>query len=442
MLALAESRGNVPMQISALTKLGGLFALYMGEFKEAEQYLVRSEALIRQYEEKSAFPELAIIRCMMCTAQADFDHVFRYMDQVVAIGEEYGNKEHVAMGLEHVANSLVYMTQFDEARERAEQALSVARQAGDRLHEAGLLTYTIPVTMIRDGDFTEARSTLEEGVQIARHIQALTPQVDGGWMLAELARWQGDYERALEYGARALETALPLEEFMPFEVVLPLSSLGSTYLDISPRFTEQIAKFHLHALRLLETPIGAIMGGAAWADLGFCAMTLGDWQLAEESIQKGLNYPTIFSRVEKARLLAGAALLALNKDDVHEARRLVDEAQAYAAERAMRHVLPLITLIDGKVAAAAGETAKGLEAFERAERLAGPLEIRPIIWQARAAAGEILLKGGEDEEAEKVRAAARSMVEEIAGRFSDPALRKAYLDNVLPKIQKATAFPN
>jgi class 3 adenylate cyclase/tetratricopeptide (TPR) repeat protein len=442
MLSLAEARDDAPMQISALNKLGSLFALSMGQFQEAEGFLARSEALIRKHEEKTSFPELAIIRCMMCTAQADFDHAVQYMGEVVAIGEEYGNQEHIAMGLEHVANSLAYMTRFDEAMDRGRQALAVARQAGDRLHEASLLTSLIPIVNIRNGDFTAARDALQQGLQIARRIQALNPQVEGGWLLAELARWQGDYERALEFGLLSLEAALPLEEYMPFEVVLPLSSLGSIYLDISPRFTDKIAEFHRHALRLLETPIGAILGGAAWADLGFCAMALGDFQLAEESIQKGLNYPTVFSLLERARLLTGAALVALNKNDVSEARRLVDEGRAYAEERDMRHVYPLIALIDGKVHIAAGQTERGLRSFERAESLAGSLDMRPIIWRARAAAAETLLRAGAVEQAAAKGAAARATVEEIAGLFSDPDLRSAYLDNALVRLQKISTVPN
>jgi len=434
MLALAESYGDIPMQVSALNKLGSLFALFLGRFQEAEQVLIRSEELIRKHAENSSFPELALVRCQMCTAQADFENVVRYMSEVVQIGEEAGNQEHVVTGLEHVATSLVYMTRYDEALEKGLLGLEVARSAGDQEHEATLLTSAIPFALIRNGDFNAARQALITGVEIATQIGALFPLVDGSWLLAEISRMEGDYERALDYGKRSVEAALPLEGFTPFQVVVPLSILGSIYLDISPKFSDKVSEVHRHALRLLESPVGAIAGGIAWADLGFCAMTLGDFEIAEDSIQKGLNYPTMFSLMERPRLLAGAALLALKKGDSLEARRFIDEAILYADERKMKHVMPLISLTAGKVHRALGDVEKSLQHFEAAEAEALSLNMRPIVWQARTEAAGLLKASGQHEAAAAKGNASRSVVEEIVSLFRDPDLRAAYLDNVLEKI--------
>lgn len=434
MLALAESRDDIPMQVSALNKLGSLFALVLGQFQEAEQVLIRSEELIRKHAENSSFPELALVRCQLCTAQADFENVVRYMSEVVQIGEEAGDREHVVTGLEHVSTSLAYMTRYDEALEKGLLGLEVAREMGNREHEAALLTSAIPFAHIRNGDFAAARQALMAGVEIATRIGASFPLVDGSWLLAEISRLEGDYAQALEHGKRSVEAALPLEDFVPFQVVVPLSVLGSIYLEISPKFSDKVSEVHRHALRLLESPVGAIAGGIAWADLGFCAMTLGDFEIAEDSIQKGLNYPTIFSLMERPRLLAGAALLALNKGDPLEARRLIDEARYYAEERNMKHVRPLISLIAGKVYRALGDVEKSLQQFEAAETEALTMNMRPIVWQARAVAAELLEASGQHAAAAARREASRAVVEEIASLFRDPDLRAAYLDNVLEKI--------
>lgn len=102
-----------------------------------------------------------------------------------------------------------------------------------------------------------------------------------------------------------------MEALVPFYVVHPLSALGSTYLEISERFTDKIAEFHRYALRLLETPGGAMGGGSAWAGLGWCALTLGDVELADELFGKGLNHPSLMMLVERPRHLAGAAAVQL-----------------------------------------------------------------------------------------------------------------------------------
>lgn len=434
MLRLAESRQDIPMQISALNKLGALHALSMGEFHAGEVYLDIAEGLTRRYGEKSSLPEAALIRCQICTARADFDHVVEYMSEVVEVAGDLGQAEDVLLGLEHVSTSLALMTHFKEAQEKAEQALRLARELGNREHEATLLTSTMPMILIRDGDFESARASLRQGLEIAMRIGAIAPQVDGGWFLAEIARERGEYEQALEYGHLALSAALPMEDFMPYAVVPPLSTLGSIYLKISLQFRDEATDFHNHALRLLETPAGSLAGGTAWADLGFCALTLGDIQLADESIQKGLNYPTMFSLIEHARLLAGSALLARNRGELDQARLAIEAALAYAQERGMRNLFPLLSLVNGKIYLAGNELDEALEAFKKAEALAVELTMRPLVWQARAAAAETLAKMGRLAEAEVEIASARAMAHEIADLFQDQTLRKVFLHNVEARL--------
>lgn len=434
MLALAELSNDIAMQISALNKLAGVYALYMGRFPEAEQLLARADKLSQQHSEKSGIPETALLRCQMCTFQADFEKVIEHMDEVIQVGQETGDQEFIAMGLEHLSSSLVYLTQFEEAMQKAQEGLRVAREVGDREHEASLLAFTLPIAYIRAGDFATARAALIEGLQIAAKIGALGTQALAAYLLAEMARWQGEYESALAYGQHSLEAALPLEQHTPYMLVPTLGSLGMIYLEISEQFTDKIGEFHLHALRLLESPVAMMTGGTAWADLGLCAITLGDLKVAEEAIQKGLNYPNMFMRLERPRHLAGAALLANARNELDNAVRLAGEARAYAQERGMRHIYPLTTLIEGKVLLARGEIEASLQALEQAEREALLLGMRPIVWQARAAAAEALEVVGQNEQAEEKRAAARAMVEEIAALFQNQDLREAYLRNALGKI--------
>lgn len=167
MLAWAEGEGDVALQVSALNKLAGVTALRMGQFSEAEQYLGRAERLARQHDEQSGVAEGAIIRCQICTAMADFDAVVVHMGEVVAIGERLGSNEHRVMGLEHVASSLMFLTRFDEAWLKAQETLQLAREIGDREHEAWVLSTTIPFCLLRRGQFDSARGALAEGLDIA-----------------------------------------------------------------------------------------------------------------------------------------------------------------------------------------------------------------------------------------------------------------------------------
>ncbi|HLA97328.1 MAG TPA: adenylate/guanylate cyclase domain-containing protein [Anaerolineales bacterium] len=434
MLDLAENSQDISMQISALNKLASLAALYMGQFQEAEVYLARAEKLSAEHDDVSGAGETALIRCQMCTAQADFDSAMLHMDELVEIGEQVGSREYMALGLEHVSSSLLYMTRFEEAFEKALEALDVSREVGDRMHESWVLSFTLPMCYIRNGDFDSARAALNEGLQIAMKIGALESVGLANWLLAQLACWQGDYERALDFGQTAVQNALPLEQYLPYILVPPLGTLGSIYLEISGHFTDKVLELHKHALRLLESPVGALTGGVVWADLGYCAIAMGDQEMAEQVFQKGLSYPTIFSNLERPRHLAGAGLLACIRGNLDEALSLVEQAQAYARERGMRHLYPLTALAAGQVHLARSEVDKSLASFEQAESDARALGMRPMLWQACNWSARALVNASHHDQAQSKRNQARAVVEELARQFQDGELRDAYRVNALTRI--------
>jgi len=84
------------------------------------------------------------------------------------------------------------MTCYDEAFEKAQHALQVARQIG-----------RVPYSEWR---FSAARQALLEGLEIAIRIGSHFSQVWASWLLADLLRWQGEYELALQNGNLPLKS--------------------------------------------------------------------------------------------------------------------------------------------------------------------------------------------------------------------------------------------
>lgn len=434
MLQLSENIPDSSMQISALNKLASLAALYKGQFQEADQLLVRADKLSKQHNDTSGVAESALIRCQMCTAQADFDSVLLHMGELVEIAEQLGSREYLATGLEHISSSLLYLTRFDEAFEKAQETLRISREVGNREHEAWVLSLTLPLCYIREGDFEAAQDSLKEGLQVATKIGAIASIIIANWLLAEVARWLGEYQRALEYGNRAVQTALPVEEYMPFLLVPPLGTLGTVYLEISAQFMDKVFEFHRHALRLLESPAAAMTGGTAWADVGHCAIEIGDLELAEQVFQKGLNHMTMLSMLERPRHLAGYGLLACAQGKLDEALALVEQAQDYARERGMRHLYPLTSLAAGQVHLARNDVDQALVSFKQAETFAAELKMRPMLWQACIWEAQALTKAGSQEKAQAKRDQARIVIDEIAGLFQDDELRAAYKKNIQNRL--------
>lgn len=429
MLATAEARSDAPMTVSALNKLGSISALVMGRFDQAGAYLDRAEQLADQADDVDGYAELSIVRCQMCTVRADFDSVTHYMDGMIEGSMKTGNLDNVALGLGHTANSLLFLNRYDEAWEKAQEALSVAREIGARSHEAEMLTFVVPLTHIRNGDLDAALDSAREGVRIARRIGSINCIGDGEWIAAETLRSRGEYEEALAAGQRSLEAVRPMESFMPFYVVHPLSALGSTYIEISGRFTDKVAELHRHALSLLESPVGAIAGGSAWADLGWCALSVGDAEMAGELFGKGLNYPTMMMKVERPRHLAGMATVQLMNGNLDEAHRLAQEACVFTEANRMKHLYSLTRLTLGRVLAAGGHHEAALIELGRAEKVAREMMLRPMLWQTLIKSAHSCKALGRTEESARAAADAETVIDVIAGLFDDDELRTAFRQN-------------
>ncbi len=438
MLDYGNSRGDIPTQVSALNKLSYVNALRLGEFQKAEELMVESERLARDKEDKAGLSELGLIRCMMCTAVADFDGVVRYMDETVAIGREMAENEQMAMGLAHIASSQLWMLQFDESWETMQEGLQLSREIEDREHESDLLVTTKPLLHWRDGDFEAACKSAEEGLAIAERIGSIRNISIGIRMLGYVAHQKGDYERAIDYFERYRQ-ASQKGHFVWFEVEA-LCLLGSVYLDISPAMEGRIIEFHGRANQLMAQPAGTMMGASAWTELGSCALAINDREKAAEYFEKGLTNPTIPINWERPRLLHGQAQLALAENDLDQASSLLAEAKSIVEEHAIRSLYPLIAFAEAQLHLAHDELDQALEAYRRAEELAIEMGLRPLIWKAQANQSRVLIALGRTAEGEAMHLEAQAMVNEIAGLFEDGELKTMFLENALNyQVQEATS---
>ena len=100
----------------------------------------------------------------------------------------------------------------------------------------------------------------------------------------------------------------------------------------------------------------------------------------------------------------------------------------------MQHLYAFVAFADAQVSAAQGRSDQALDSFARAEEQALRMQMRPLVWQARAGAAQALFGEGRTSEAEAKRAEAKDMVEEIAGLFKDEKLRGMFLESAMGKL--------
>ena len=432
MLQAANDYGDLPMQVSALNKLAFATALMQGQFSEGEKHLGQAEQLALECNDLPGLAELHMTYCYLRVPFGLFDDAVDHLSQSAQIGRDLELEEPRLFGMTHIANTLMYMTRFDEGWKAVQEARQLAEELGNSKWLSELLGLASPIYHIRCGELDSASRSAEEGARLAARIGAVEQEAYGCLMQGQVAWLMGDYEKAITCQEGALRAGQA--SGFPFLQAAALCALGTAYLDVGGEYLEKAAEFQAQAMDLLEQPLGAVMGGMVWADLGFCAMGMGELQRADDFFQKGLTVSTATKFLARPALLVGSAFVELGRGGLGEAERLTQEAREFAEEREMKHFYPLIALAEAQVAATGADTARALESLALAEQLALDMRMRPLVLQARLGAVPLLEASGRSDEAEAKKAEARMTMEEIASLFESEDLRKSYLTSTSGKL--------
>ncbi len=210
--------------------------------------------------------------------------------------------------------------------------------------------------------------------------------------------------------------------------------MGTIYLDISSEFMGKAADLHTQATQLMELPLGTVMGGMLWADMGFCAMAAGDLSTATELFDKGFEISTAMKLLARPQLLVGKALVELGQGNPGNAAESLREAREFAEERSMKHFYPLIAFGEGQAGLASGDGKRALEHFARGEELALGMKMRLLLWQLQAGATQALSMDGRSAEADAKRRQARDSIDEIAGLFEDQELSSSFVKSETSRL--------
>jgi tetratricopeptide (TPR) repeat protein len=426
MIHVAETYDNLPMKISALNKLGRVTGLMRGQFPEAFEHLGEAERLAILCQDLPGLAELHGSYCALRTISGDVDGAIAHQRRAIQIGNESNSTELRLFGMSHCANSLTYLTHFDEARQQAMEAVAAAEKAGNRAHCTWPLVLPIPWYHLRLGDLETAQQEAQRGTDLARQIGAEDCESVGAFMLGHIARLQGRYEEAMALQRRSISAA-HASGFLFIEAGA-LCSLGSLYLEISDKNGEQAEEHHSQALKMMDNPFGLVLAAQSWTDMGFWALARGQANHANELFQKTLTGTSTFRYLVRPAALMGAALASVAHGNLDDASRLAGEARAFAEERTMRFYYPTIERWDAQIAVAKGDTDLALQRFAKAEELAMSMGMCPMLLRVRLDMARELAAAGRRQEAEEKRAAAQTTIDEMALLFQDGGLRTQFLE--------------
>jgi tetratricopeptide (TPR) repeat protein len=290
----------------------------------------------------------------------------------------------LATALGHLALTMTYATRFDEAWTAAQECRQVAEELGSRAHVAEVLVFPIPTYLLRGGESDAALEAAREGVAIAQAIGDAINMFTGAVTLAALYNSRGDYEKARETAGQVVAAGPQLGDFAPFVLPMALAQVLSASRGLGQSAYEQALLQHAAELAEMEP----FMDALACAELGFGALADGNLEQAESRFRRGLDQPSGSWLLERPRLLAGAALVKLARGETLAGLQLVADGRVFAAEREMRHVYPLLDLVDARLSLASGDAWRAVEQFQSAEHAAAALRMGPLVEQARMGAAQ------------------------------------------------------
>jgi len=426
--SIGEQRGDIALQVSGMNKVGLVRGFFFAEREEALAGLGSAEEMARESDDTAGLVEACINQCYLRTGYAEFDEVEHYMKEVSRLGEEMGESEPTFFGMAHFANTLAYLTRFDEALVAAEKTLARAEEEGNLHYQAEMLTFTIPTCHARNGDFEAAMAAVERGMEIAQRIGDRNSEALAACFQGKVAMSQGYLEEALALFRRTKEAADATG--IPYMRALGLCVTGTGYQMVGGPALDTALDYHDQTLEMMELPTGTTLGAWLWAEVGHCAMAAGKVDDAKALFAKALGEKTAPMYLMRPSALIGEADVALSEGRVGVARQRFAEAEEYVKTRQMKDHYLAIPYLAARIEAADGNHADALEHLAACEEMAVSMGMRRTLLDIRAARAASLLALGRSDEATEAFARMTSVATEIASSIEDSDLRESFLAGV------------
>jgi predicted ATPase/class 3 adenylate cyclase len=420
------------MRVSAMNKMALLFGTRQGELQRAVETLEESERYAIFCGDVAGQAERHMTNCFIQTTLGQFDQAYESLQTAARIGREIDDIEARLFGLCHIANTLLYMGRFDESYEMAQEALELAVENDHRVWEAELKALPIAFYHLLKGDLDTAYNFAREGADIAVRISAGQGEAAGRLMQASIARLKGRFDEALDVGEQAL--AASTSSGLTYMEAAVAATLGSIELDISPERVSATEQLHIQSLEAIEKPLGSAMGGMAWAEVGFCALNLGNPAQAKKMFDKGLNTSTATKNLSRPQLLMGRGMLQMMDGDIEGALITIDEAQSFAESAKMLHYAPFFGLMRGMMQGAAGDQKSAMESFEESKSEALKLGMLPTALQASLALAGVVGMQDDDSASKNAVEECEKLIEEITKSIDDSQIRNAFESSVRAKL--------
>lgn len=432
-------RSDVAMQISGANKLAFIKGVFFGEVEEALSELADSELLSEVETFDEGVVEACIANCYIRSAFADFDMVEHYMKKVADLGESLGLIEPTLFGMAHFANTLVFLTRFDEGLVQAEKTLAKAEEHGHLKYQAEMLTFPIPTCHLRNGDVASALAALERGMEISLQIGDRVSETFAAMMQGRIAVNRGDFDEAVASHRRARIAADATG--IPYIMAVGACTSGTCLRRIGGPLMDRARSLHDETLELMELPTGKVHGAWIWSEIGQCALQSGNPTKAEQLFRLALDEHTATMWLHRPTALAGLVELALEDGDIGAAETAFSELKEYVTSRKMLDHYIDVELLGARLAARQGDFDKALRAANRTREIARSQGLLRILIDVYLLQIDIARDRGESQQVQALGEEVRRVATEISGRIRSDELRSAFTAEIAASLGRETPIP-
>ena len=374
--------------------------------------------------------EVAWRQATSAEATGDYPLATESAEQAIALAREAGEEQCVVDGHLAWGQALERQGNYDLARDHWSEALELAL-AADLTHSASKCLHALAFLEYTRGDYDAAQSFLERGLAIIRETGDLQAETDQLNLLGLLFSAVGDYATARATYQQVIKICHEIgnrliEGYAHNNLGIVGNHLGAY----------QEARKHHESSLAIFTEIGNRMGqGAAFENLGTAALDQGDCHTAQDYFEQGLaifreigNRP--FEGVTLTQL--GNALVGLG--ELAEAAGAYQQAVALWREVGQQGMalvsqtgLARVALAQGDLAQAQSLVVPMLEFLDagRGPGLTLMHQMRylyPTSYQ--------VLKASQDPRAEEILETAYQLLQEQAAKIPDEETRRAFLEDV------------
>ncbi|CAH2572861.1 Tetratricopeptide repeat protein 28 [Planktothrix rubescens] len=215
---------------------------------------------------------------------SQFREALQSWEQALTIYREIGNRQGEAISLKNVGNAYLYLGQYDRAIEFYQQSLKISREIGYRQGEADSLgNLGLPYYSL--GQYQKAIDFYEQSLEMAREIGDRQGEAISLGSLGNAYHSLGQYQKAIDFHQQYLEISREIGDRLGEADAL--GGLGNAYYSLGQY--QKAIEFHEQSLEI-EREIGDRRGEAnSLGNLGLAYHFLGQYQKAIDFHQQSLE---------------------------------------------------------------------------------------------------------------------------------------------------------